>query len=230
MATPREKYSEKMLETLVDYNDSNNTPLSNEKLQIAVNKVMAETEDQERDTKHNTNNVTMDNFYKSPVRIDKQRKKANVKNVRQISSNVLAKTIKEFKGLTIQPINDYGHYRSEEGDKEIDQKRYPKVTTHTDDRKKRKNDVMDTTNRKSSHKLLINMLVPEIIPATIIAVDQAVAEDSALVDQTLEAVGAVLPQEIFPVAMPSAAIGFKNPPVINQEDASRTHPVEVIGF
>ena len=32
MATPRDKYYTKMLETLVDYNDRNNTPFSNEKL------------------------------------------------------------------------------------------------------------------------------------------------------------------------------------------------------
>ena len=74
------------------------------------------------------------------------------------------------------------------------------------------------------------MLVPEIIPATILTVDQAVAEDSDLADQTLEAVGAVLPQEIIPGVIPSAVIGFKNLPVINREDASGTHPLDVIGF
>ena len=35
-----------MLENLVDYNDRNNTPLSNEKLQQAVSKVMPETEEE----------------------------------------------------------------------------------------------------------------------------------------------------------------------------------------
>ena len=138
MATSKEKYFEKMLETLVDYNDSNNAPLSNEKLQIAVNKVMAETEEQESYTKCNNNNVTMDTLYKSPVRINTQRKKANVKNVRQIYSNVLEKTTKEFKGLTIQPINDSVRYRSDNGDKESDKKKIQRLllTLMTERRKK----------------------------------------------------------------------------------------------
>ena len=40
MATPREKYYEKMLETLVDDNNRNGAPFSDEKLLQAVNKVM----------------------------------------------------------------------------------------------------------------------------------------------------------------------------------------------
>ena len=43
MATPKEKYHMNMLETLVDYNDRNNVPFSNENLRQAVSKVMAET-------------------------------------------------------------------------------------------------------------------------------------------------------------------------------------------
>ena len=46
MATTKEKYYTKMLETQVDYNDRNNVPLSNEKLIQAVSKVMAETEEE----------------------------------------------------------------------------------------------------------------------------------------------------------------------------------------
>ena len=46
MATPREKYYTKILETLVDYNDRNNAPLSNEKLQKAISKFMEETEEE----------------------------------------------------------------------------------------------------------------------------------------------------------------------------------------
>ena len=42
IATMKNKYFEKMLETLVDHNDYHNAPLSNEKLQQAVSKVMAE--------------------------------------------------------------------------------------------------------------------------------------------------------------------------------------------
>ena len=44
MATPKDKYYEKMLETVVDDNNRNGATLSNEKLRQAVNKVMEETE------------------------------------------------------------------------------------------------------------------------------------------------------------------------------------------
>ena len=40
MATIKEKYYTKILETIVDYNDRNNAPLSNEKLRHTVSKVM----------------------------------------------------------------------------------------------------------------------------------------------------------------------------------------------
>ena len=43
MATPKDKYYEKMLETLVDDNNPNDAPLSNEKLRQSVNQVMEET-------------------------------------------------------------------------------------------------------------------------------------------------------------------------------------------
>ena len=48
MATPRDKYYEKILNTLVEYNDHHNTPFSKEKLQQAISKVMEETEEEER--------------------------------------------------------------------------------------------------------------------------------------------------------------------------------------
>ena len=41
MATTKEKYYTMMLENLVDYNDRNNAPFSNEKLRQAVSKVMS---------------------------------------------------------------------------------------------------------------------------------------------------------------------------------------------
>ena len=46
MATTKDKYYTKMLETLVDYNDRNNSSVSNEKLRQAVSRVMAETEEE----------------------------------------------------------------------------------------------------------------------------------------------------------------------------------------
>ena len=44
MATTKEKYYMKMLETLINYNDRNNGPFSNEKTWQAVRRVMEEME------------------------------------------------------------------------------------------------------------------------------------------------------------------------------------------
>ena len=63
MAKTKDKYYMKMLETLVDYNDRNNEPFSNEKIRQAVRRVMSETEREERDTGRNSNNVYMDTFF-----------------------------------------------------------------------------------------------------------------------------------------------------------------------
>ena len=87
--TPRYEYYTKMLETLIDHNDRHNASLSSEKLRQAFRRVMAETEEEERDAKRNANNVTMDTLLHSPVTINTQRKDTNVKNERQIALDIL---------------------------------------------------------------------------------------------------------------------------------------------
>ena len=73
MGTPKEKYYMKMLKTLVYYNDRNNALFSNDKLWQAISKVTTETEEEERDDKLNTNNVTMDNsVYQPPATTNTQ--------------------------------------------------------------------------------------------------------------------------------------------------------------
>ena len=42
MFTPRERYYTKMLETLFDYNDHNNTPLSNDNIRQEISTIAAE--------------------------------------------------------------------------------------------------------------------------------------------------------------------------------------------
>ena len=44
MATSRDKFYTKMYETLIDYNERNDAPLSIEKIQQEINKVIAEEE------------------------------------------------------------------------------------------------------------------------------------------------------------------------------------------
>ena len=194
MATTKEKYYTKMLETLVDYNDRNNAPLSNEKLRHAVSKVMAETEEEERDAERNTNNATVDTlFHQSPVTNNTQGDISNVKNERRISLETLAETINGFNGLMIQSkINDSAYYDSEENDSEIDPNSNPKVATHT-------------TNGYTPHTLFINRLNPEIIPATIMPIDQTIAEDYAVSGETLHARHTILPKETVTDAALSAA-------------------------
>ena len=93
MATTKDKYFDKMLETIVNHNDSQNAPFSNDKLLKPVSRVMAETEEEERNSKHNSNNATMDTYCQSPVTTNTQRNNANVTNERQISSDILEETI-----------------------------------------------------------------------------------------------------------------------------------------
>ena len=83
MATTKDKYYTEMLETLVDYNDSKNAPLSNGKLRQEFSKIMVETEEEERDAEYNANNVTMDTFFhQSSVTTNTQGDIANVTNER----------------------------------------------------------------------------------------------------------------------------------------------------
>ena len=80
----------------------------------------------------------MDTFCQPPVMTNTQGKIENVPNERRISSNILAETIKVFKGLMLDStINDSAYYHSEEYDAESDPKSDLKVATHTSDRKKK---------------------------------------------------------------------------------------------
>ena len=72
MANTRDKYFEKMLETLVDYSDNHNAPLYNKKFKQAISTVMAETEEEEHSTILDANNVTMDTFCQYPVTTNTQ--------------------------------------------------------------------------------------------------------------------------------------------------------------
>ena len=110
----------------------------------------------------------MDTFCQSPVTTNTENNIANVPNERQISLDILTETIRGFKRLTRQStINDSAYYNSDKDDSESDPKRNQVVATHTSDEKKRKVTDTDTTNRNSPQKLLINRLIPEIIPVVI---------------------------------------------------------------
>ena len=95
MASTKEKYYTKILENIVDYNDRNNTPFSNEKLRKAVSKIVAETEEEEHDAKRYANNVTIYTLCHKSIDItNTQGKISNVTNERLISYDILVEAIK----------------------------------------------------------------------------------------------------------------------------------------
>ena len=76
---------------LIEYNRRHGTPMSNEKLQEEVIRVM---KDEEKYAKRNVNNVTTDTLFQSPATINAQKKDTNMTNERRIASGILAETIK----------------------------------------------------------------------------------------------------------------------------------------
>ena len=91
MATAREEYLTNMLDSILDHNHCQGTPLSSKKLQEAVSRVM---EEEEKAAECNVNNITTDTLFQSPVTINAQKKDANLKNERLIALNSHAEKIK----------------------------------------------------------------------------------------------------------------------------------------
>ena len=112
IATPREEYFMKMLDSLLYYNHRQGTPLYSKKLQEAVSRFM---EEGEKYAERNIKKVNVDDFFQSPVTINTQKKDANLTNERRIASDIYAETIKEFKGCVIRStISNSAHSNSEE--------------------------------------------------------------------------------------------------------------------
>ena len=228
MATPRDKYYTKMLETQIDHKDCHNSPFSSEKLWQAVSIVMAETGDEERDAEHNANNVTMETILNRSTislsqgdisnvtsvhsTISTSQEYANVTNERRIALDILKETLKWFHGLTIQStVSDSVYYNSEEDDAISDPKSDSLVATQTSDRNERKITDIDTTNGNSPHKLILNRLIPNIIPGAIRPIEQMITEDVAGIQETLDACQTVLLEEIVMDAACSGARIFQTP-------------------
>ena len=62
MATSIEKYYTKIHETIIDYNDDNGAPLSNENIQDAIHKVIEEKELDAHNITLDAHNETSDTF------------------------------------------------------------------------------------------------------------------------------------------------------------------------
>ena len=163
----------------------------------------------------------MDTFCQSPVTINTQINNANIPNERQISSDILAETLKGFKILTLHStINDSTYYNLEKYDAESNPKNDPLVATHTSDGKKRKVTDTDTTNRIFPQKLLINRTIPVIISP----IDPPIADEVAASRGTLHARQKIASKEIVTDAVRSGAHVFRYPVVINWKDTDRMIP------
>ena len=108
-------------------------------------------------------------------------------------------------------INDSEYYDSEEYDAESDPNRNPKVATYT-------------TNRNSPHKSILNRLISNIIPGTILQIDQKITEDVAVIGETLDKRQTVLSKEIVVDAASSGACIFRTPREVSRTGRDGTTP------
>ena len=169
----------------------------------------------------------MDTFCQSPARTNTQRYITNMTNKSKIYLNILAETIKGFKGLTLKStINDSEYYNSEEDVAKSNPKSDPLVSTHTSGRNERR--ITDTDNNKgnSPHKLLTNREIPAIIQGVIPPFNQTTADGVATSGNVLHVVRLVLFKDIVTGATHSSAVVLKDRLVLNWKDTGRTIPVE----
>ena len=118
----------------------------------------------------------------------------------------MAEKIKGFNRLTLKStINDSSDYHSDKNDAESNLKSDQLVYTQNSDRKESKVTDTDTIKGNSPHKLLINRLIPQIIPVVIPQVNQTTADGVAASGGTLYVVRTVLLKEIVTDAVRSAA-------------------------
>ena len=208
MATPRDKYYTKMLETIVDYNDDQNAPFSNDKRQKAISTVMAETEEEECNIITDANNVTMDTFYQSPVTTNTQGKNSNAIFTSE-RRNTLDTLTEALKVLTLDStINNYA-YKSD-----------PLVATHTSDEKKGKFSDTDTTNVNYPQRLLINRTLPMIIPP----IDPRIADGVTAGRGTEHARQTIASKVIVTAVVRSGAHVLQNPADVIRTDTDETIP------
>ena len=121
--------------------------------------------------------------------------------------------------MTIQStINDSAYSNSDEDEAESDPKSDPKVATHTSDGNKRKVTDTDTTKGNYRHKLLMNRLIPDIIPVVIPPINHMTVDGVSSSGGTFHAHRMIISKDIAMDATRSAAFVFKYPPLVNWMD------------
>ena len=99
----------------------------------------------------------------------------------------------------------------------------PLIATHTSGG----NSTTNTTNLNSQHKLLVNREIPAIVQYIIPPVHQATGDEVSTSGGDLHVLHTVHLEEIVTSTMPSAARVFKDPPVVNWNNASRLVTVDM---
>ena len=169
--------------------------------------------------------MTTDTFIKPPVTTNAPRKKTDVANERQISSDILTEIIKGFNRFMPQStIKNSEDDHTNKIFSKSDPKSDPLVATHTSDRNERKITDTDTTKGNSPHKLLMSREIPAIIQGVILLVNQMTMDRVATSGWTLYVVHAVLHKEIVTGATRSAAGVLKDTPVVNWKKNNGTIP------
>ena len=140
-----------MYRTLNDYNDCNNSPLSNNKIIEAMHKVT------EEESISNANNGTVD---KSSHTTNTQRENANsiFTSEKLDKSNELADTLND---LTINESKYYASNSVTASDAQGNLTRDPKKVTDTRNGKEK---VTDTSNGNFEQELLSNWILPFVVP------------------------------------------------------------------
>ena len=124
--------------------------------------------------------------------------------------------ITKFKGLTLQStINDSTYYHSEKNNAKSDPISDQVVATHTSDvRGKKKLTDTDTSNKNSQPKLLINRLIPRIIPVFIPPINQTTADRVSASGGNWHAVNTILSKGDYQGRCAQCCAFFKDPPVV----------------
>ena len=241
-----------MFDSILDNNERHGTPSSSKKLQEAVSRV---TEEEEKYSECDVNNVTMDTLFQPLVTINTQREDANVTNARRIASDIHAEMMKEFKVFTIQStISDSAHSEYNKLDDAIsDSEELADAVRDSEelvDAVRNSKEVVNpinnlasnpmvathtsdgnysnkTTNRNSPHKFLEMRVFLSIIQGVISLLHQANADGILTCGGALDAVRTGLSEEIITGVVLSTARVFKDPPVVNWKVASRLIPIDM---
>ena len=181
MATSRDKYYKEMLNTLTDYNDRNNTALSDSNIQESIRKVI------EEESIGGSSNVTAYTFGHA---FNTQRQNSNA----VFTSEKLDKSDKLVDAVNNLTINDAEYYESNAVTTSGAQgylTRNPETITHTSNGDET---VTHTSNSYFGQKLLINPTIP-VLPQ---AMNPGIVQGIAPIVLALQTVLAPVTKEYTP--------------------------------